>query len=196
MGERRYWIRFVGAPADDPREAASGADAGDAGGRTRPAAAGDARERRPRATPEDAPGLRLRPASAPAGGTVAVCPHCWQVNVGGERLCGRCGADMTLLLQESGGLRRTPAVQSPVPVRVSGRLGPVTRALLLVLTVMLALAWLVVPLLGAAYRRAYVTGGISGSRLPNGLHHSPQSHRVRRAGVPDGAPPVMHLLKL
>ncbi len=132
MGERRYWIRFLDAPA------------------------GDATAPAPRAETDDAAAavLRLRPASAPAGGSVAVCPHCWQVNVGGERLCGRCGADMTLLLQESGGLRRTPAVQSPVPVRVSGRLGPVTRALLLVMTLVLALAWLVVPLLGAAYRRA------------------------------------------
>lgn len=77
-----------------------------------------------------------------------MCPHCWGVNVGAERLCGRCGADMTLLLQESGGLRRTPAVQSPVPVRVAGRLGPLARAALLLFTALLAIAWLVAPLLG------------------------------------------------
>ncbi len=163
MGERRCWIRFLDAPAGDAGSGSPGAEGDEAG----------------------AAGLRLRPASAPGSGAVAVCPHCWQVNVGGERLCGRCGADMTLLLQESGGLRRTPAVQSPVPVRVSGRLGPVTRALLLVLTLALALAWLVVPLLGAAYRRAQLTGRASATRPPNGLHYSPQSHRGHGAGVPE-----------
>ncbi len=131
-------------------------------------------------------GRGLRPRSAPVG-DVAVGPHCWGLNVGGERLCGRCGADMSLLLQESGGLRRTPAVQSPVPVRVSGRLGPVARALLLVMTLVLALAWLVVPLLGAAYRRTLVTGRASATRPPNGLHYSPQSHGGHRAGVADRA---------
>jgi len=110
----------------------------------------------------------LRPASAPAG-EVAVCPHCWGLNVGGERLCARCGADMTLLLQESGGLRRTPAVQSPVPVRVAHRLGVVTRALLLVMTALLALAWLVMPLLGGLprihrARAGWRDSGIAGGR--------------------------------
>lgn len=157
MRERRYWVRFRGDPAEDPREPTP---------RASPARAADAAV--PVPAPESAPGPRLRPASAPAGGAVAVCPHCWQLNVGAERLCGRCGADMTLLLQESGGLRRTPAVQSPVPVRVSGRLGPVTRALLLVLMVVLALAWLIAPLLGAAYRRT------NGRQM-----HSPQ--RAQRA---------------
>lgn len=157
MGERRYWIRFLDEATGEAAETAAPAD--------------DARAR----------GLRLRPASAPAGGAVAVCPHCWQVNVGGERLCGRCGADMTLLLQESGGLRRTPAVQSPVPVRVSGRLGPVTRALLLVLTLVLALAWLVVPLLGAAYRRAYGRQQLhSPQPLQRQLHSPQRSQRARR----------------
>lgn len=51
-----------------------------------------------------------------------ICPHCWNVNAYAHRLCGRCGADMTLILQESGGLRATAAVQSPVPVRAAGRL--------------------------------------------------------------------------
>ncbi len=90
----------------------------------------------------------LRPLSAPAGGAVAICPHCWGLNVGGERLCGRCGADMTLLLQESGGLRRTAPVQSPVPVRGAARLGVAARAVLLLMTMLLALAWLVMPLVG------------------------------------------------
>ncbi len=93
-------------------------------------------------------GRRLRPLSAPAGGAVAVCPHCWGLNPGGKRLCGRCGADMTLVLQESGGLRRTAPVQSPVPVRVAGRLGVGARAVLLVMTALLALAWVAAPLVG------------------------------------------------
>jgi len=59
----------------------------------------------------------LRPQSAPAGGPLAICPHCWHVNPYAERLCARCGADMGTALQESGGLRRTAPVQSPVPVR-------------------------------------------------------------------------------
>ncbi len=116
----------------------------------------------------------LRPLSAPTGGDVAVCPHCWGLNVGGERLCGRCGADMTLLLQESGGLRRTPAVQSPVPVRVAHRLGVATRAVLLVVTALLALAWLVAPLLGGMPRMHRQSGrGGEGARGRNGFPHSP-----------------------
>ena len=62
---------------------------------------------------------------------LAVCPHCWGVNPHADRLCGRCGADMTTLLQESGGLRATAPVQSPVPVRVRDRLSPLQRALVL-----------------------------------------------------------------
>ena len=76
-------------------------------------------------------GSRLfRAAHAPAG-SLAVCPHCWNVNRYALRLCGRCGADMHLLLQESGGLRRTAAVQSPVPVRVGSRLSLKQRVLVL-----------------------------------------------------------------
>ncbi len=112
----------------------------------------------------------LRPQSAPAGGAVAICPHCWGLNVGGERLCGRCGADMTLLLQESGGLRRTAPCQSPVPVRVAHRLGVGTRAVLLLMTALLALAWLVMPLLGVARmhrpRAGWREGGRAGSGRP------------------------------
>lgn len=85
------------------------------------------------------------PAHAPAGGPLAVCPHCWGVNLGAERLCGRCGADMRSLLQESGGMRRTAPVQSPVPVRVSARLSPALRLGLLLLVALLALAQLLQP---------------------------------------------------
>ena len=74
---------------------------------------------------------------------MVVCPHCWQVNRYSERLCGRCGGDMTLLLQESGGLRATAPVQSPVPVGVRARLGPVQRAVVLGCALLVVLAMLV-----------------------------------------------------
>ncbi|MBX6365630.1 MAG: hypothetical protein IRZ00_17310, partial [Gemmatimonadetes bacterium] len=91
-------------------------------------------------------GWALRPpAHAPTGGALAVCPHCWGVNPGAERLCGRCGADMRSLLQESGGLRRTAPVQSPVPIRASARLSPALRLGLLLLVALLALAQLLQP---------------------------------------------------
>lgn len=77
------------------------------------------------------------------GEPIAVCPHCWGVNVRAERLCGRCGADMHLLLQESGGLRATAPVQSPVPVRALNRLTPLQRALVLCFLLVLVAAQLV-----------------------------------------------------
>ena len=80
------------------------------------------------------------PRSAPLGSALSVCPHCWNVNRHAERLCGRCGADMTTVLQESGGLRLTAPVQSPVPVRVGRRLGLMQRLLLLGVLALLALA--------------------------------------------------------
>lgn len=83
-------------------------------------------------------------------GRLSVCPHCWGVNPQAERLCGRCGADMRLLLQESGGMRRTAAVQSPVPVRP--RLSPVQRGLVLGFLVLLALAHLLGALQGLGRR--------------------------------------------
>lgn len=89
----------------------------------------------------------LRPASAPTGGELAVCPHCWHVNRGAERLCGRCGADMQMLLQESGGLRMTAPVQSPMPVRAGARLTPAARLALLLLVAVMALAALLQPFL-------------------------------------------------
>ncbi len=70
-------------------------------------------------------------------GLLRVCPHCWGVNPRAERLCASCGADMHTLLQESGGLRRTAPVQSPVPVRA--RLSTLQRAVVFVCLVMLAL---------------------------------------------------------
>lgn len=50
-----------------------------------------------------------------------VCPHCWQLNPP-TRICSRCLADVTTVLQESGGHRWTAPVQSPVPVRMRRRL--------------------------------------------------------------------------
>jgi predicted amidophosphoribosyltransferase len=67
---------------------------------------------------------------APESDVLSVCPHCWEVNHRAFRLCGRCGADMHTVLQESGGARRTTPIQSPVPVRV--RLNPTQRTLLFV----------------------------------------------------------------
>ena len=72
----------------------------------------------------------------------SVCPHCWMVNPGPFRLCGRCGAQMDTLLQESGGLRRTAPIQSPVPVS-GARIGPLGRLVLGLFVVLLALSWLV-----------------------------------------------------
>jgi predicted amidophosphoribosyltransferase len=81
------------------------------------------------------------PRSAPEGGELSVCPHCWHVNPHASRLCARCGADMRTVLQESGGLRHTAPVQSPVPVRA--RLSPVQRMLVLSFVALFALASLV-----------------------------------------------------
>ncbi len=84
----------------------------------------------------------MTPPSAPAGRVPAVCPHCWMVNPGPFRLCGRCGADMDTHLQESGGLRRTAPVQSPVPVGGGARLSPLQRGLLGAFVALLALGHL------------------------------------------------------
>lgn len=71
------------------------------------------------------------PFSPVPGGIPAVCPHCWELNLPACLLCGRCGADMRTLLQETGGLRLTAPVQSPVPVRVGHRLSVTQRIALL-----------------------------------------------------------------
>ena len=82
----------------------------------------------------------MRPSERSGG--PSVCPHCWMVTPGAFRLCGRCGAQMDTLLQESGGLRRTAPIQSPVPV-AGTRIGPVARVVLGVFVVVLALGYLV-----------------------------------------------------
>jgi hypothetical protein len=61
----------------------------------------------------------------------AICPHCWEFNWPGLRLCGRCGADMRTVLQESGGLRRTAPIQSPVPLNAAANLSSAQRLALL-----------------------------------------------------------------
>jgi predicted amidophosphoribosyltransferase len=70
----------------------------------------------------------LKPLCAPGVEHPSICPHCWNVNPGPFRLCARCGASMESFLQESGGLRRTAPVQSPVPV--ARRLSPIQRAVI------------------------------------------------------------------
>ncbi len=96
--------------------------------------------------------LDLRAASAPDNATLAVCPHCWEVNLRPLRLCGRCGGDMHTLLQESGGLRATAAVQSPLPVRVRARLTPLQRAIVLAVVVLLMLVQVLSAIYASAWR--------------------------------------------
>jgi hypothetical protein len=115
---------------------------------------------RPRFSPRGGR-LDLRNAHAPDGDhPLAVCPHCWEVNVRAERLCGRCGADMHLVLQESGGLRATAPVQSPVPVRAQHRLTPVQRLLVLCFVALLLAAQLVT----AVYWSTRRAGGVLPAR--------------------------------
>ena len=83
----------------------------------------------------------LRPLVAPGEADPSVCPHCWMVNPAAFQLCARCGASMESFLQESAGLRRTAAVQSPVPV--NGRLSPVQRFVVGLFLAAMALAYLV-----------------------------------------------------
>jgi hypothetical protein len=82
----------------------------------------------------------LRPLSAPGVEHPSICPHCWNVNPGPFRLCARCGASMETFLQESGGLRRTAAVQSPVPV--ARRLSVPQRILVCLVVLLLAFTYL------------------------------------------------------
>lgn len=93
-------------------------------------------------------------------GHPSVCPHCWNVNPGPFRLCARCGASMESFLQESGGLRRTAPVQSPVPV--SGRLPLARRLLIGCLVVLLVLAYLLYLLPAPAVRFAIATAAAGG----------------------------------
>jgi hypothetical protein len=63
------------------------------------------------------------------GADFSICPHCWQVNPP-SRFCARCLADITTVLQESGGRRWVAPAQSPVPVRGRERLNRWQRRLL------------------------------------------------------------------
>lgn len=85
----------------------------------------------------------LRPLTAPRGADPAICPHCWMVNPGPFRLCARCGASMETHLQESGGLRRTAPLQSPMPVLTGDRLSPLQRLVVVLFLALLALGHLV-----------------------------------------------------
>ena len=68
-----------------------------------------------------------------------ICPHCWHLNPP-SRICAGCFADMTTRLQETGGRRWTAPAQSPMPVRVGGRLSQRQRWLLLSALVLFALS--------------------------------------------------------
>jgi len=70
-----------------------------------------------------------------------VCPHCWHVNRYAARLCAGCKADMSTLLQETGGLRQTAPVQSPIPVRA--RLSATQRLVVLGFMALYALSLLI-----------------------------------------------------
>ncbi|HET8655478.1 MAG TPA: hypothetical protein VFL93_08165 [Longimicrobiaceae bacterium] len=86
------------------------------------------------------------PTSSPQPDFV-VCPHCWHINPA-SRYCAHCLADMTLRLQESGGKRWTAAAQSPMPVRVGGRLTPWQRRILLAVIILFGVGQLAVALAG------------------------------------------------
>lgn len=86
-----------------------------------------------------------------------MCPHCWEVNVLATPLCERCGADMRLILQESGGARRTAPVQSPIPVRVL-RLSTLQRLLLLCFLLLMFAMHVIGTLYASARRLAPPTG--------------------------------------
>ena len=100
----------------------------------------------------------LRGSFAPDGPRMAVCPHCWELNRHAQRLCGRCGADMHLVLQESGGLRLTAAVQSPVPVRSGDRLSPLQRMVVFGFVIALFAAQVLAAIYASSWRVAPLTG--------------------------------------
>ena len=77
------------------------------------------------------------------GSDFRVCPHCWHLNGPLSRICLKCRADMTLVLQESGGERWTAAAQSPMPVRGTSRLSRPQWVVLFGFVVLFALAQLV-----------------------------------------------------
>lgn len=113
--------------------------------------------------------LDLRNASAPERDLLSVCPHCWEVNIRAHRLCGRCGADMHTVLQESGGLRWTAAVQSPVPVRGTSALSLTQRVLILCFLLLLIVGQIIGALLGAttgAIRQEAAADSTAPIRMP------------------------------
>ena len=81
-----------------------------------------------------------------------VCPHCWHLNPP-SRICAGCFADMTTRLQETGGKRWTAPAQSPMPVRVHGRLSQRQRMLLLGALVLFAISQVALALAPAWSRR-------------------------------------------
>lgn len=110
--------------------------------------------------------LDLRGAFAPEGPWMAVCPHCWEINGHAQRLCGRCGADMHLVLQESGGLRLTAPVQSPMPVRAHDRLSPFQRLLVLCFVLLLFGAQVLVALFASSRRVLPLPGDVPAPAAP------------------------------
>jgi hypothetical protein len=79
-----------------------------------------------------------------SGSDFVICPHCWHLNGPATRICLKCRADTTLVLQESGGGRWTAAVQSPVPIPGRRGLSRTQRAMLLGFVVLFALGQLMV----------------------------------------------------
>jgi len=88
------------------------------------------------------------------------------VNPGPFRLCARCGAAMDTVLQESGGLRRTAPVQSPVPVRGSDRLTAFQRAVVGIFVAVLAFGYLVLLLPRSGSAPADTTVPVSPGGMP------------------------------
>ena len=86
------------------------------------------------------------------GADFSICPHCWHVNPL-SRLCARCFADMTTVLQETGGRRWTAPAQSPMPIRGGRRLSRRQRGLLLGAVVLFALSQLAITLAPPALTR-------------------------------------------
>lgn len=99
---------------------------------------------------------------------MAVCPHCWELNRHARRLCGRCGADMHLVLQESGGLRHTAAVQSPVPVRIRDRLSPVQRMVVLGFVLLLFAAQILAVIYASSWPALPAAGEPADAAVPAG----------------------------
>ncbi len=72
-------------------------------------------------------------------------------------------ADMSTLLQESGGMRATAPVQSPVPVRAGSRLSRGQRLVVLGFVVLLALAQILAAFAPHLTRRTPFMPGLIGA---------------------------------